>query len=124
MALINCPECGREISDKASACPHCGYPISSQDTVSSNCASIRVLCKTSSLQIDGHTAQYGNIVKIDVGTEGKKKIRIQAFGGDVGLFGSGIEEIVIANQKYDLSVYNAILLGRMLRLQKVGEFLW
>ncbi|RII26755.1 MAG: hypothetical protein CXR31_10130 [Geobacter sp.] len=27
MALINCPECSREISDKANACPHCGYPI-------------------------------------------------------------------------------------------------
>ncbi|MBQ2882693.1 MAG: zinc ribbon domain-containing protein [Alphaproteobacteria bacterium] len=27
MALINCPECNREISDKAKACPHCGYPI-------------------------------------------------------------------------------------------------
>ncbi|MDO4803070.1 MAG: zinc ribbon domain-containing protein [Prevotellaceae bacterium] len=24
MAIIKCPECGREISDKAPACPHCG----------------------------------------------------------------------------------------------------
>ena len=27
MALIKCPECGKEISDKASACIHCGYPL-------------------------------------------------------------------------------------------------
>lgn len=27
MALIICPECGKQISDKASACPNCGYPI-------------------------------------------------------------------------------------------------
>lgn len=27
MALIKCPECGKEISDKAGKCPHCGYPI-------------------------------------------------------------------------------------------------
>lgn len=27
MALIRCPECGREISDKASACPGCGCPV-------------------------------------------------------------------------------------------------
>ena len=27
MALIKCPECGREISDKAASCPNCGYPI-------------------------------------------------------------------------------------------------
>lgn len=27
MALIKCPECGKEISDKAMLCPNCGYPI-------------------------------------------------------------------------------------------------
>lgn len=28
MALIKCPECSKEISDKASACPNCGCPLS------------------------------------------------------------------------------------------------
>ena len=27
MALIKCPECGNEISDKVKACPHCGFPF-------------------------------------------------------------------------------------------------
>ena len=27
MALINCPECGKEISDKAPSCPHCGIVL-------------------------------------------------------------------------------------------------
>lgn len=27
MALIKCPECGRQVSNQASACPNCGYPI-------------------------------------------------------------------------------------------------
>lgn len=27
MSLINCPECGKEISDRASNCPNCGCPI-------------------------------------------------------------------------------------------------
>lgn len=31
MALINCPECGKEISDRAGECPHCGYPLSESD---------------------------------------------------------------------------------------------
>lgn len=31
MALINCPECSKEISDKAKECPHCGYPLSSKE---------------------------------------------------------------------------------------------
>ena len=32
MALINCPECNKEISDKATACPHCGCPIKLQSS--------------------------------------------------------------------------------------------
>ncbi len=27
MAIINCPECGKDISDKATSCPHCGVTI-------------------------------------------------------------------------------------------------
>ena len=27
MALIKCPECGTEVSDKAATCPRCAYPI-------------------------------------------------------------------------------------------------
>lgn len=26
MALINCPECGKQISDQAASCPNCGMP--------------------------------------------------------------------------------------------------
>ena len=28
MALIKCPECSKEISNKANSCPHCGCPLS------------------------------------------------------------------------------------------------
>lgn len=28
MALINCPECGKQVSSEAPTCPGCGYPIS------------------------------------------------------------------------------------------------
>lgn len=31
MALIDCPECGKQVSDAAKSCPGCGYPISSND---------------------------------------------------------------------------------------------
>lgn len=30
MALIDCPECGRQVSDRAPACPACGYPRQGQ----------------------------------------------------------------------------------------------
>ena len=31
MALIKCPECNHEVSDKAVSCPHCGCPISTSN---------------------------------------------------------------------------------------------
>ena len=34
MALINCPECGRQVSDKAAACPNCACPITAAPTAS------------------------------------------------------------------------------------------
>ena len=42
MALIECPECNKEVSDRAISCPHCGFPIAdiqkteSQHTVKVN----------------------------------------------------------------------------------------
>ena len=33
MALIKCVECGKEISDKASACPSCGVPVAGNSQV-------------------------------------------------------------------------------------------
>lgn len=35
MALIKCPECGRDISDKSYSCIHCGLPLRSNVTSSS-----------------------------------------------------------------------------------------
>lgn len=41
MALINCPECSKSVSDKAAACPDCAYPIA-QAAYSSSAAVIPV----------------------------------------------------------------------------------
>lgn len=30
--LIKCPECGKEISNKAKQCIHCGYPLSNENS--------------------------------------------------------------------------------------------
>lgn len=32
MALINCPQCGKSISDKAVKCPHCGVTFNKENT--------------------------------------------------------------------------------------------
>lgn len=33
MALVICPECKKEISDRCTVCPHCGYPFSPVQSV-------------------------------------------------------------------------------------------
>lgn len=37
MAIIKCPECGHQISDKAPTCPHCGVEIAGKITKCPNC---------------------------------------------------------------------------------------
>lgn len=36
MSMINCPECGKEVSDKAKACPNCGVNIAEVPSAPSN----------------------------------------------------------------------------------------
>ncbi len=33
MALVNCKECGKEVSDRAISCPNCGNPIKIDTTI-------------------------------------------------------------------------------------------
>ncbi len=49
MALITCPECGQQISDRAPACIHCGCPISKTKTCPECGATVNdsdTVCKT------------------------------------------------------------------------------
>lgn len=39
MALIKCPECTKEISDKALSCPNCGFPIATEISLKGNSVS-------------------------------------------------------------------------------------
>ena len=44
MALINCPECGQEISEQAHACVRCGFPINNNTNIISNVKSQNCDC--------------------------------------------------------------------------------
>ena len=67
MALIKCPECGSEISDKALQCIKCGYPINSPHVATvinfEQTALFRVKC---SVECDGktYTCKAGESVEI------------------------------------------------------------
>ena len=40
MAIIPCPECGKEVSDKAEICPHCGIKAKAQSSSAGNLLSL------------------------------------------------------------------------------------
>ena len=48
MALIKCPECGKEISDKSGKCINCGYPINKQPIVEKTPILSKVIFETES----------------------------------------------------------------------------
>lgn len=53
MALINCPECGKEVSDKAPNCPNCAFPL--QESKSDG----NVRIKTPSKSLNGDVSLMG-----------------------------------------------------------------
>ncbi len=52
MALIECPECKKEVADSAKACPNCGAPISSGDAAGRYCKS----CKRKTIHVAPNTS--------------------------------------------------------------------
>ena len=44
MALIQCPECGKEISTSALSCPHCGYPLQKQGPLEYETTTVKIRC--------------------------------------------------------------------------------
>lgn len=56
MAIIKCPECGHQVSDKAETCPSCGVRISGNVTKCSRCGAVvfkdQILCPECHNRID------------------------------------------------------------------------
>lgn len=98
MALIKCPECSKEVSDKAKTCPHCGYPLTNNE-------------KTNTVLVNGTKYDISNIKKqYDMISEENKqrlykraswqyrcclnpeliKKKTPEFGGDKSFFGGDI----------------------------------
>lgn len=60
MALVACPECGRDISDKVKLCPHCGYPLAEDPTAATPSQPVSV----TSIKLDVDPARKKKVVTI------------------------------------------------------------
>lgn len=64
MALMNCPECNHQVSDKATFCPNCGFPIKetvNMDIIDSPECNHQISCKESSCSNWGCPISLNNI---------------------------------------------------------------
>lgn len=59
MALMKCPECGQEVSDKATTCIHCGCPINVENVVTVRLPADKNIVVTLSYQV---TDSNGNVL--------------------------------------------------------------
>lgn len=78
MALINCPECGKEISDTIEQCPHCGYKIKRKNFANKKLlifpiVIVAIICIVYAVKLsisnDSPASQAVKIVKADYGKD-------------------------------------------------------
>lgn len=53
MALRNCPDCGKQISDRAAACPNCGAPPVADESATTPQLVQQVVTPTESAKLEG-----------------------------------------------------------------------
>jgi hypothetical protein len=102
MALIECPECKREISDKADSCPHCGYPIDKKIKLNVSNAHVSL---GSTKKIGLNSNQENDIIRLL--KEGKKIEAIKVYREFTG---EGLKESKDAVEK--LAIVNNIELPK------------
>lgn len=86
MALVNCSECGKEVSEKASSCPNCGNPINDTKPVGADKESLGCpKCKSQEL----HAEQAG--------FSGGKALAGAVLTGGIGLLAGtiGSKEVMV-----------------------------
>ena len=93
MALIKCPECEREISDKVASCPHCGYPFS-----------------TGNLN-EGETPIPVEVTSVKLGTSdpSKKKKRVSIVIGGVAIVAIAVSVVLFVQHQNAASARTAYI---------------
>lgn len=84
MALINCSECGKQVSDKAVSCPSCGNPINQHIATTSNGTS------SSSNMMKCPKCNSTNLTSDKKGFSGRKAVAGAVLTGGIGLLAGTI----------------------------------
>ena len=76
MALIKCPECGTDVSDRAESCPKCGYPIAGGGSTQAHAGKIQTIEQTSKRyklqQMLSTLLIIGSVIVIIAGSSGNE----------------------------------------------------
>lgn len=87
MALVECPDCGQQVSDQAAACNQCGRPMSTESTGPER--QQRVTTQATGRQIKAHQliGAVVTIVGIVMAIAGNSESGVAGFGGLLILVG-------------------------------------
>ncbi len=87
MSLINCPECGHEISDLAAACPQCGMPITLARTVSSNKINVPLIISVIAAALVGIIILFGaEKLAFDIHGYDRETVSVRSYKLELDLF--------------------------------------
>lgn len=113
MALLACPECGREVSSRAPACPGCGFPLASISSAKRDeyaCGRCHMADQTvtvrSVLLSDRSFSDVGGTVQLagNMKTVAAEAGRLQLLAGSSWVFGTrGFRESAVSRSAITLS---------------------
>lgn len=127
MALIKCPECGKEISDKAVACPNCGAPIrelASSIEQDSGTETFHVEAKNR-LELSAKVDAEINTRTVRLSDEGKNIVNIQK--SDPQAFTLGVtlwkmDVVIIWNASLNSAKYKQFIYNQARKFQLLGNY--
>ena len=132
MALIQCPECGGNVSSNAKSCIHCGNPLTTPDY------SLKVLLTDTSGMVAGHTVQTVAKIKYTFTDDKTGKVLGEGYNHEVVTLnidkpttirchlGRGFKDAILdykprENAKYKIICINGLFNARI-EFQQVDNF--
>ena len=102
MALIQCPECGAEVSTMAESCPKCAYPIADCGTTQAHGGRVQTVEQTSK-RYKLHFIYAGSLIIIGV----IAVFLVALFSGDSSKMGFAVLSVAIGFVWYAITRFNA-----------------